>query len=82
MRRLLSKSRVFSLDAKVSKIEAGEALQVILAVLSAFFGIRSKRDHDKGAPALKPAQVIIVAIVAVICLVLLLIALAGFIAGK
>ena len=57
-------------------------LQVILAVLSAFFGVRSKQDHDKGAPALKPAQVIIVAVIAVVCLVLLLITLAGFIAKK
>lgn len=56
-------------------------LQVVKAVLWAFFGIRKRAAHERDAVTITPLQVIVVGIVCAVIFVLSLVTLVRFITG-
>lgn len=57
-------------------------LAVVKTVLSAFFGVRRRGDHEAETVELKPVQIIVAGIVAGLVFVVTLVLLARFIIGK
>lgn len=57
-------------------------LAVLKTVLSAFFGVRRRGDHEAETVQLKPAQIIVAGIVAGLVFVVTLLLLARFIISK
>jgi hypothetical protein len=57
-------------------------LAIAKTVLSAFFGVRRRGDHEEETVQLKPAQIIVAGIIAGLVFVVTLLLLARFIIGK
>ncbi len=68
--------------AEEPKPRAASPLQVAKAVLWSFLGIRRRAEHESDVAQLKPAHVIVAALIGAAIFVLSLVLLVGFIVGR
>ena len=64
------------------KAKKATPLAIVKTVLSAFFGVRRRGDHEAETVQLKPVQIIVAGIVLGLAFVVTLLLLARFIIGK